>query len=465
MTPPEQTTQPNAPGRGVLPLLAACVGLALVAGLGWYGWRWYAAPPPPELPEALRADPPLYRAVSEARERVAADPWSAEAWGRLGQVLLAHAYSAEAEPCLAQAERLDPAEPRWPYLQGWSKLLRDPGAAVPCFRRALARCEPGSGHQQAARLRLAQTLLDRGEFDEAGRLFTELLAVQPGNPLVHLGLGSVAVQRGDLPAAVEQLRAAADSPFTRYKANAQLAAVYRRQGKTELAADADRRAQAFAKDAEWPDPFVQEFQGMVVGLQTRLLRAENAQRAGQLRESAGLLRELLHDYPDDTRAQVKLGMVLVELGDYPAAEETLRQTLRLDPGKVQAHVLLAAALFHQAERRAKGADGKDAARKQFDEAADQARAALRLQPNHAYAYLYLGLALRQLDRPDEAIAALESAVRCGPETADPHLHLGEALLAAGRRDEAIRHLEDAARVAPPSDRRPADALARARGKS
>jgi tetratricopeptide (TPR) repeat protein len=438
------------------------LALAIVLGaLACYGWYWYTTPAPPRIELGADADPALTRAVEAAEEKVRREPRSAQAWGDLGQLLLAHAHTTTARPCLVQAERLDPANPVWPYLQAWGDLLDDPQAAVPCLRRALERCEPDSERAQTIRLRLAQTLFERGEQDEAEEQFRRLLSTQPGNPLVHLGLGSIALARGNLDNAVEHLRQCADSPYSQQKACAHLAVAYRRLQQNALADQFDRQARALPKDAEWTDPLAAPMQELVVGRQARFIHAERAHRQGSLPQSAEQFRALLHDYPDDSKIMVKLGMVLVEMGDYPAAEQVLRQAIASDPNKVQAHFFLSAALFHQAERR-----GKDpAARALYADAASAARAALDLQPNHGLAFVYLGLSLRHLDKMDAALDALTKAVRCSPESVEPHLHLGETLLLAGRRAEGIRELEDAAQVAPPSDVRARKALERARAES
>jgi protein O-GlcNAc transferase len=215
------------------------------------------------------------------------------------------------------------------------------------------------------------------------------------------------------------------------------------------------------KDAQWPDPLLQETQALAVGWHARFLNAEHLHRAGRLPESVEMFRALVRERPADSRAPVKLGMVLTEMQDYAGAEAVLRQAIALDPNKVQAHFFLSAALFHQAER--KDADPARA-RQQFEDAAQEARRTLDLQPTHAFAFVYLGLSLKHLGRADEALAALENAVRCGPESVDPHLHLGEALLEAGRREDGVRQLEDAVRVAPASDNRPRLALERLQKK-
>jgi tetratricopeptide (TPR) repeat protein len=440
--------------------LALGVGCLLVIGLGWYGWRWHAAPqPPPVFDLGADGDPRLVQAVEEARQQVVSAPRSAAAWGRLGQVLLAHAYVVEAKPCLVQAEALDPTDPRWPYLQGWGDLLNHPEDAAAGFTRAVARANEDV-RLETARLRLAQTLLDRREFDAAGEQFRALLNGTHATALAHLGLGSIALDTGDLDHAVMHLEIAAGSPLCRKRAGSQLAAAYRRRGNPALADQWERRALSVRKDEEWPDPFLRESEDLVVGKTMRMLRAENLLRDGQRQEAAVQFRRIIDDYPDDTQSRVKLAMALMDLHRYQDAEDVLHELLQIDRRMVQGHFLLSAVLFQQAERHAKHPAESKEARLRFQEAAEQARQALALQPTHGFAFIYLGLALRHLGQLDEAVQALENAVRCNPEAVDPHLHLGETLVLVNRRSDAIRQLRDAERVAPPTDLRPQEALKR-----
>ncbi len=140
----------------------------------------------------------------------------------------------EAKPCLAQAEELDPTDPRWPYLQGWGDLLNHPEEAAPCFERAVARCGANTGRAETARLRLAQTLLDRGDGGAAAVHFRALLDSPNAAPLAHLGLGSVALNTGDLDVAVMHLDIAKESPLSRKRAV--------RSWPRPIAAGATRRA-------------------------------------------------------------------------------------------------------------------------------------------------------------------------------------------------------------------------------
>src|SRR5438045_4158744 len=67
-------------------------------------------------PDLAGADPEAVELIERTRSQLLARRRSADAWGKFGMVLRAHGFAAEANECFSEASRLDPAEPRWPYL-------------------------------------------------------------------------------------------------------------------------------------------------------------------------------------------------------------------------------------------------------------------------------------------------------------------------------------------------------------
>ncbi|HEY7215709.1 MAG TPA: sulfatase-like hydrolase/transferase [Thermoanaerobaculia bacterium] len=80
-------------------------------------------------------------------------------------------------------------------------------------------------------------------------------------------------------------------------------------------------------------------------------------------------------------------------------------------------------------------------RRRYEEAAEISRQVIAERPDLAEAYEHLALALRQLERHDEAIAALESARRRGVQPESLLRQLGQALAEAGRAAEAVAVLQ------------------------
>lgn len=75
----------------------------------------------------------------------------------------------------------------------------------------------------------------------------------------------------------------------------------------------------------------------------------------------------------------------------------------------------------------------------FDEAVDQFRKALKLQPNSADAHSNLAVALQRHGRRDEAIELYRTALQVRPHYPQAHFNYATALEEAGRLGEAMEH--------------------------
>jgi tetratricopeptide (TPR) repeat protein len=435
----------------------------LLAGALWY---WRRDPPPAEPPlVALEdAEPEVRAAIESATAKVRREPRSAQAWGSLGKVLQAHRCDEESTVCFIEAARLDPADPRWPYLQAMQLLTIDPPEAVPLLRRAAECCERQGSDGKEVRVRLAETLFQVGQCDEASTLFEVLLANDPDNPRVRLGLGLVAYARGDDNGAVGHLNRAlaSGSPCARQKACEKLAAVYHRLGKDDLAADFSRRVGQLPRDTPWPDAYVEECTSLAVGRTARYAEVQRLKAAGRTEDGLKSLREMAREYPGE-RSQVGLGTALAEAQKYEQAEPVLRDALRLAPKHVQAHYYLSLSLYYLGERALRAGD-RDKARERFGEGAEHAAQALRFKADHASAHLYRGLCLKRLEKLPDAIDSFRKAVACREERPEFHLALGEALAENRQWAEALDCLQKAVQLAP-GDAKYADALARVRSEA
>ena len=82
------------------------------------------------------------------------------------------------------------------------------------------------------------------------------------------------------------------------------------------------------------------------------------------------------------------------------------------------------------------------------EAAEQYRAATRIEPDRYLGFHNLANALDHLGRPAEALAEHREAVRISPDTQFLHHVLGLSLVTAGKDDEALKEFSEAARLDP-----------------
>jgi tetratricopeptide (TPR) repeat protein len=384
---------------------------------------------PPNV-ELAGLDAEAAAAIRAARADVEARPRSGEAWGRLGMVLLANDLQPESLTCFEEAERLDPADARWPYHQGSTLVaLGRPDAALAPLRQSAER----DRSETAARLVLAETLLALDRPDEAEPLLRELLAAHPESARVHLGLGQIAARRGQLRASLNDLQEAADSPYCRRAARAALADVYERLGETDAAATERQHLPELPPDPPWPDAWRDEVEALRRGLSARLQRAEQILACGKVHEALELMAEVAHDHPESDEPHQAMASALLTLDRLEAAEAHTRLAIRLRPESVDNHLLL----------------GEVRKRRHDEPGAEKCyRRALELKPDHAAAHYGLGQCRQRQHDPAGAAAEFRLALRYRPEMTEAHVALAEVLLEQGQPAEARGHLEDALRLAP-----------------
>ena len=98
------------------------------------------------------------------------------------------------------------------------------------------------------------------------------------NPSVHLGLGLLAEERGQLNESRRHLLRAHRSPLTRQRASARLAVVCGRLGEKEAAAQFSERAAALPPDSRWIDPYLAECLQLAVDKSNVFQRVEHSSR-------------------------------------------------------------------------------------------------------------------------------------------------------------------------------------------
>ncbi len=368
---------------------------ALALGIG--GTVWYRGRPlDPPVITLTGIDPAIVAAIENARAGVLQSPSSGSAWGRLGMVLAAHDFTAEANLCFAQAERLEAWQPRWPYYQAVALSQGNPEAAIPKFQRTVQLCDHVP---DTPRLRLGELLLILGRLDEAADHFRHLLEWQETNVKARLGLARVAYLEGDLETCLSHLDRAQSDTRTRKATHLFLAEIHQRRADPGAAEEARRQGTALPDDTIWPDPFVEEVAQLRTGKQVALERADKRLRQGRISEAVTLLQDTVRDYPDSDWAWYLLGKALNLRQDWPAAEQALRRAAELAPEAAEIQFHRGVALFRLQNLRA---------------AIACFRKATQLKPDYDVAYYNLGRCLHQQGDRSGAIAAFRAALRCEP---------------------------------------------------
>jgi tetratricopeptide (TPR) repeat protein len=403
-------------------------GAILAAVIGGYLWLREEIPEPP-IVELSQLEPSAVAAIQEARAAVMQSPRSADTWGRLGVDLLTFSYFPEARVCFDCAERLDPRDPRWPYLHAQAYGRNDPDM-IPKLQRAVA-VDPNP--PDSVRLYLAEALLAQGRLEEAEHHLRVALQQDPAEPRAHLGLARLALARGHLDESLASLQHAAASPFTQKAACVLLAQVHQAEGDAAAAAQDSQRLSQLPKDRPFPDPYFALGMEHLLKDRTALSRAEQLASRGRLAEALPILQGLALKYPDWGRAWVNLGQLLLRGHNYAAAEPALRKATRLIPDSAHAHFYLGVALMEQGRHQ---------------DAADAFRQATELQPDHAEAHYGLSRPLQALGDRKGAEQALRAAIRSLPSYAQARVDLGELLSRSGRPAEGLEQLHAAARLRP-----------------
>ena len=83
----------------------------------------------------------------------------------------------------------------------------------------------------------------------------------------------------------------------------------------------------------------------------------------------------------------------------------------------------------------------------MDEAIQEYRDALRINPNDALLHNNLGVAIGDQGKLDQAIEQYQEALRLNPALALAHYNLGECLRKKGERDAAAREFRDFLKLA------------------
>ena len=376
----------------------------------------------------------------------------AAAYGQTGGYYLAHKLWVAAEACYANAQRLDPDDPRWPYYLGY-RYQQDaqPELAAAAYARALD-LDPGL---TAARLRLGMLDLDLNRLDQAVPLLTAA-AEDPGLRGAALyGLGRVAQARRDPAAAVPLFEQALAEDPDASQIHYALAMAYRALGKLDEA----RAHLALRGDGEPSirDPLVDDLARLLSGARTLYYRGIEAMRAGHYAVAVAAFAEALELEPDNVNARVTLARARYLAGDQVGAARELRDALGRDPDHPLALFLLGALLEEQGDAEGAQAHYQHALqidpehggahhalgnalmrRGDYQGAAGHYAAALAAVPQDTPAALMQAMALVRLgpERHAEASALLDAALADHPD--DPVLGLAVARLLAASPADAVR---------------------------
>ena len=261
---------------------------------------------------------------AEVLENVA----SGEGWGRFGMVLHAHKLKIDAVTCYEQAARLDPDDFRWPYLIAILDQARTPEQTISLLRRAQS-LRPG---YPQVNIRLGLALLDLGRAEEAAGFFESAHEADPENSHALLGLGRVALARGELETARRWLERARWHEKRHREVWVTLVRVYNELGLTPLARRAGQFAADLTGDSSVPDPLLREINELAVTAYNLRRQAGKLIRRGAYNEAIHKLRATIEVLPDDAEVHALLVQALVLTWRDEEARAVAQRASELEPG-------------------------------------------------------------------------------------------------------------------------------------
>lgn len=161
-----------------------------------------------------------------------------------------------------------------------------------------------------------------------------------------------------------------------------------------------------------------------LSLAEKVRMADSFRNAGRMNEALELLRETVGDNEENGQLHRVYGEYLFLAGRYQEAESSLNRALEIDPYLTDARNWLGAALTEQ--------DRFDEARQQYQRALEDPS-----YPSPQLIYLNLGVLYRKQGMDAKGIDQFRRAVQIDPRFHKAHFELALALEATGSLDEAL----------------------------
>ena len=370
-----------------------------------------------------------YSALDEAIEHhgTTSAPLS-NAYGELGELLMATSYFDAAEAAYLNAQTLAPGDSRWPYYLGHLYKVRGPlTKSVAAFERAL-RQRP---NDVATLVWLGEVDLAQGRPDAAQPLFDSAVRLDASSAAAHFGAGRVALAKRDYPEAISHLeRALALDPratATQYH----LGMAYR--GRGDLAKAEAHLAEKGTIELLPVDPLMRALDDLLQSAEAFNVRGGRELEAGNWVAAAEDFRKGLALNPSDPSLRHRLGTALYQMGDKAGAIEQFREVIRSSPDFAKAYFSLGVVM--EAEGR-------------HQEAIESFSNAVQRDAGYLQARLQLARALARNGSPERGLAEYRRALERDPALKDAVFGYTMTLVRLKRYREARNRLVSAMKTYP-----------------
>jgi tetratricopeptide (TPR) repeat protein len=433
----DQNATPLYRGRRLLVAAVLLCGVVITAAFVFKGMRTDTsisnAVPATDLTPVSDV---VRRNIVRAQQQVIEHPGSAESWGQLGLVLLAHEFDRDASVCFQQAVKLSPEDFRWHYYCGLSSGAEDRTLAIASFRRA---CELRPD-RSIAHARLGELLLASEDLEGADdHLQAAVMNEESPSPRTLQALARLRLIQNRLAEAQALIEKAQQSEPESRMLFEVLARIQQARGDRE---SARATLQLMQQLPDYPLPWLDPWAAAALQLKTGsggihkniheliergdfvaaiarlkhmtnepqeappevwLQLADLLRQTGQSQEAIDLLHQFLIRDPDNARGRMRLGVLLAEREDWEAASLQFSTVAKLLPDHFQARLNLAQCLLKV----------DDGAR-----ATDALIEALAIMPEHCGARLLLVREYTNRKLCTDALHHLDLASRCCGNSAE-----------------------------------------------
>ncbi len=159
------------------------------------------------------------------------------------------------------------------------------------------------------------------------------------------------------------------------------------------------------------------------------------------------LKQALAREPQASSLHYQLAMAYRGLGDADQMQKELKARGDTDP-TIKDTLLDEIKLLKQGKTGLLERAGKAMHEGRFIDACAAYREMIRLDPNDAIAYRYLGVALAKSGKLTEALQDYDHALQLDPNSAAIHYSMGILLIQTGKEEAAIEHFREASRIDP-----------------
>jgi tetratricopeptide (TPR) repeat protein len=276
----------------------------------------------------------------------------------------------------------------------------------------LASSTKSREHALAAKLKLAEIDISKQNFDAAEALVAEILRKDDRNTGALKLRASVRLQRGQLDAAVADLRQALNDQPRSSELTLLLASAYERSGSIELA---EKQYADSTKESNFDPNVGLKYVGFL-------------QRRGELGRAEDLLIEFANRWPTNIAVLSALAQVRLTRQNWVGAQEVADAIRRIGDDRGLADQITGAAL---------------SGRSRYDESIAALQNAYATAPGAVQPMVALVSTLARAGKLDQAVAFLQTVLASNPANADAHVLLGSIQLAKNTPEQALKSFRTA----------------------